>query len=90
MPTGLRRCWSLGGNALAAEAKLTLLAGVGPITLDLASSGRPREIWAEQEEKDDIGWCRHVIREVITPRILRASKQGRRGPDPDRVIPDWR
>ncbi|WP_247040373.1 recombinase family protein [Arthrobacter rhizosphaerae] len=74
----------------AAEAKLLLLADVDPVVLELARSGRVREIWSEREEAGDLDWCRHVIRAVATPKIMRAAKKGTRGVDPDRVVMDWR
>ncbi|TFB53646.1 recombinase family protein [Cryobacterium tagatosivorans] len=75
-----------------ARKKLELLAAADPLVLELAQSGRVREMWAEREESGDIVWQRHVIRELIVPRIHRVPPEavGRKGPNPGRVTYDWR
>lgn len=75
----------------AAEARLGFLSGADPVILDLARSGRVREIWSEHEEAGDIDWCRHVVRSVVTPRLHRSRRpRGSKGLEPERVVPDWR
>ena len=75
----------------AAQRRLEALAGADPLVLELARSGQVREVWAERERNGDFKWRRHVIRELIVPRIHRvpAEVKGRRGLNRDRVSYAW-
>lgn len=76
----------------AAQKRLESLAAADPLVLELARSGRVREMWSERDRSGDIVWQRHVIRELIVPRIHRVPPEavGRKGPNPSRVSYDWR
>ena len=76
----------------AAQRRLESLAAVDPLVLELVQSGRVREIWAERQESGDVVWQRHVIRDLIVPRIHRVPPEGmgRKGLNRDRVTYDWR
>ena len=76
----------------AAQRRLESLAGADPLVLELARSGRVRELWAEREKIGDIIWQRHVIRELIVPKIHRVPPEakGRKGINRDRITYDWR
>lgn len=76
----------------AAQRRLESLAKADPLVLELAQSGRVREIWAEREKSGDIVWQRHVIRELIVPKIHRTlpEARGRKGINPDRITYTWR
>ncbi|WP_166805529.1 recombinase family protein [Cryobacterium sp. Hb1] len=76
----------------AARRRLESLAAADPLVLELVQSGRVREIWAERQESRDVVWQRHVIRDLIVPRIHRVPLEavGRKGLNRDRVTYDWR
>lgn len=76
----------------AAQKRLESLAKADPLVLELAQSGRVREMWAEREKVGDVVWQRHVIRELIVPRIHRVPPEakGRRGLNRDRITYNWR
>jgi site-specific DNA recombinase len=76
----------------AAQARLESLAGVDPVILELAKSGRVRQHWAAREKAGDYAWRRHVIRELVVPLIMRVPQEsiGRRGLNRERVKFRWR
>lgn len=75
-----------------ARRRLESLAGADPIILELVRSGQVRDEWARRKEHSDLIWQRHVIRELIVPKIHRIPPEalGLRGPNPDRVTYTWR
>lgn len=76
----------------AAQARLDSLAVVDPVVLELVRSGRVRELWAEREASGDFDWRRHIIRSVVTPRIMPVGKghRGLKGIMRERVKFKWR
>lgn len=76
----------------AAQKRLELLAGADPLIVELVRSRQVRDTWAEWTDKGDIVRQRHIIRELIVPRVHRvpAEAVGKRGLNPERVTFDWR
>jgi DNA invertase Pin-like site-specific DNA recombinase len=69
-----------------AQRRLEQLAAVDPVVLSLAGEASVRTAWDQMDVVDR----RKVIAALARPRVRPADRRGRKGRDPERVIPGWK